>query len=164
MKKPLTAERLREVVRYEPETGIFYWRIQGAYRRNPGDVAGSPSKDGRIRIRIDGTLYYRYRLAWLYVTGSWPEKNIEHINGDPTDDKWENLRDVSQIVNCQNRKRANRGSSTGVLGIHKSREGNYVAQIKHKGKRKTIGTFPTPEAAHLAYVNAKRQIHPGNTL
>lgn len=67
-------------------------------------------------------------------------------------------------MNCQNRKRANRGSSTGVLGIHKSREGNYVAQIKHKGKRKTIGTFSTQEAAQEAYLIAKRQIHPGNTL
>lgn len=90
--------------------------------------------------------------------------NIDHINGDHSDDRWENLRDVSQQMNVQNIKKAKTGSATGLLGVHRSREGNFVAQIKHLGKTKNLGTHQTPEDAHAAYLDAKRQLHPGNTL
>lgn len=160
----LTHARLLEVLRYEPESGLFFWRVKAAHRRMPGDQAGSPSKDGRIRIRIDGRLFYGYRLAWFYMTGQWPAQWIDHINGDHTDDRWVNLRDVSQTLNLQNQRGPGKSSSTGLLGAQRTRSGKFTSAIRINGRRLRLGTFGTPVEAHEAYVAAKRQHHPGNTL
>jgi hypothetical protein len=160
----LTAERLRQALHYEPMTGEFTWLIRGAHRRNPGDAAGSPSKDGRIRIRIDGELFYRYRLAWMYMTGQWPTFHIDHINGNQTDDRWLNLRDVTQSVNLQNLRHAPKHSTTGLLGAHRRSHGRFESQIQLAGRRYFLGTFDTPEESHAAYLKAKRKYHEGCTL
>jgi hypothetical protein len=162
--KNLTQARLKEVLRYDQQSGQFFWIVRGAYRRNPGDAAGSPSKDGRIRIRIDGELFYRYRLAWLYMTGYWPTKNIDHINGDQTDDRWVNLRDVSQSENLQNQRCAPKHSSTGLIGAQRGRNGKFSSSIQLHKKHKFLGTFATPEEAHAAYIKAKRELHPASTI
>ncbi|HSV48409.1 MAG TPA: HNH endonuclease [Ramlibacter sp.] len=117
-----------------------------------------------MRIRIDGQLYYRYRLAWFYMTGIWPSHGIDHRNGDSSDDRWENLRDVTQSVNMQNLKRAPRHSSTGLLGAHRTRYGTFESTIQANKRKRRLGTFESPEEAHAAYLTAKRQDHPGNTL
>ena len=160
----LTHARLVEVLRYEPESGLFFWRVKAAHRRMPGDQAGSPSKDGRNRIRIDGELFYGYRLAWLYMTGQWPEQRVDHINGNPTDDRWVNLRDVSQTVNCQNQRGPGKNNTTGLIGAQRGRSGKFTSEIRINGRRRYLGTFGTPVEAHAAYLAAKRQHHPGNTL
>lgn len=155
----LTYLRLKEVLRYEPDTGRFYWLVNGAQRKRPGDEAGSPSKDGRIRIRIDNELFYRYRLAWLYMTSKWPTQKVDHINGNPADDRWQNLRDVSQRVNIQNRLCAARTNKSGLLGVSATPHGTYTASIRADGKRYRLGTFPTAEQAHSEYMRAKRDLH-----
>jgi len=155
----LTQERLRQVLRYDQETGKCFWLQRAAHRRNPGDEAGCPSKDGRIRIRIDNQLFYRYRLAWLYMTGSWPQQKVDHINGDHTDDRWKNLRDVSQTVNCQNRRAASKTSKSGLLGVETTKNGKFKAAIRIPGKRISLGTFATAEEAHSTYMNAKHELH-----
>jgi len=161
----LTHDRLREVLRYNKRTGVFTWKVAAAHRRKAGDVAGNGSGyQGRRRIRIDGTLYYAYRLAWFYVMGSWPENKIDHRNGDPTDDRWTNLRDVTHGVNMQNQRRATRRNATGLLGAHVTREGRFTSSITTDHKKKRLGSFDSAEAAHEAYLKEKRRSHPGCTI
>lgn len=159
----LTAERLRELLSYDPETGVFMWR-QAGRKRVIGRTAGSLDGSGYRLIRLDGTLYRANRLAWLHTHGCWPDGHVDHINGVTGDDRLANLRDVTRSVNAQNMRRANSKSTTGLLGVSVVKGRYYTARIGVEGRPRHIGTFSTPEAAHAAYVEAKRRLHPGNTL
>lgn len=167
MAKPnISAERVRELLDYDPETGLLRWRAQ---RCNvaAGSVAGSPAPAGAVRIGIDGVIYLAHRLAWLYVNGEWPKMCIDHINGDPKDNRIANLRDVRIQVNSQNRRKPRRINNTGLIGAAwDERRGHYIARIRDSERQRTryIGSFATAEEAHAAYVQAKRQMHEGNTL
>lgn len=147
----LTAERLRERLTYDPDTGEFRWRGRG--------LAGSTNFEGYRVIKIDGRSYKAHRLAWLYAHGSWPSHQIDHLNGRRDDNRLSNLRDVPHIGNCQNRHGAQRNGSSGFLGVTASGTGRWVAQIGHGGTVKYIGTFDTPEAAAAAYRTTKRSLH-----
>jgi hypothetical protein len=151
----LSAERLREVLRYEPDTGEFF--------RTNGKLVGTTDKQTYIRIRIDGTNYKAHRLAWLYVFGEWPIKLIDHINGIPSDNRLANLRDVTHSVNLQNQKRSRRNSQTQVLGVT-VHQNKYQARVNIDGKSIYLGVFTTPELAHDAYLEAKRKHHAGCTI
>ena len=85
--KSLTAERLREVLDYDPDTGVFTRKVRTASSVKVGDVAGSLNGKGYIRIRVDGRLYFAHRLAWLYVHGEWPVDQVDHINGIKNDNR-----------------------------------------------------------------------------
>lgn len=112
-------------------------------------------------IRIDKRLYTAHRLAWLYVHGSWPSGVIDHINGDRGDNRIENLRDIPKAQNHQNLKRPPANNRTGWLGVTFSRRRqHYVAQICIDGRHLYIGSFPTAERAHEAYMRAKHKLHP----
>src|SRR5690606_8595946 len=93
----LTQKRLRELVSYCPDTGIFHDSISGK------QISGYDSK-GYRRLWLDGRNYMMHRLAWLYVYGRWPRAMIDHINGDPRDNRIVNLRDVTNAVNQQNQR------------------------------------------------------------
>nr|WP_274383193.1 HNH endonuclease [Cupriavidus gilardii] len=128
-------------------------------------VAGSPDKGGYLQIFFAGKNHKAHRLAWLYMTGSWPSSNIDHINGVPWDNRWANLRDTPQSVNAQNLRRPRRDNKTGFLGVSPDRRrGGFIAQISANGRCRYLGRFPTPELAHQAYVQAKRQLHAGCTI
>ena len=103
----LTQERLKEVLDYEPETGVFTWK-QNYQKRFIGKRAGSFTHEGYRRITVDRKEYRAARLAWLYVHGEWPSEVIDHINRDRSDDRISNLRDVSPRVNSKN---------TGSVGV-----------------------------------------------
>jgi hypothetical protein len=114
-------------------------------------------------IRLEGAPCQVHRLAFLYVTGSWPSGFVDHINGNPLDNRFCNLRDVPKAINCQNLRRALSNNKCGLLGAS-PRHGKWAATIMSKGVRIHIGTFNTPEEAHAAYVSKKRELHPGCTL
>lgn len=158
----LTAERLREVLSYDPETGVFK-RLISAGGATVGSSPGATDSSGYLQIRIDRKLYLAHRLAWMHMHGEWPSDLIDHINCEKQDNRLINLRQVSKAENCQNRRYASSDSRTGFLGVRKSPYG-WVAAIQAGPKMKHIGTFATPELAHEAYVAAKRIHHPGNTL
>lgn len=88
----LTHARLRELIHYDPDTGVMTWRIARRAQAPPGDVAGGPTQKGYWHIRIDGTLYKRHRLAWLYMTETTPSEEVDHINRKAGDDRFTNLR------------------------------------------------------------------------
>jgi hypothetical protein len=89
MRPPLTAEHLREVLDFDPITGVFIWKVRRNYRQQAGTVAGCRSTGGYITIRVDLRSYPAHRLAWFYTHGTWPAAGcvINHINGDPSDNR-----------------------------------------------------------------------------
>lgn len=157
----ITHARLLALLDYDVDTGVFVWRVTRG-RCAAGDVAGRLNQ-GYIRIKLDGIEYAAHRLAWFWCFGEWPREDIDHLYADTCDNRIGYLRDVSKSMNQQNRRRAAINSSTGYIGVTQKGDG-FVAQIGVDGKHLTFGKHSTPLAAHLAYVDAKRVLHPGNTL
>ena len=163
----LTAAIVRELLSYDAETGAFTWKKEGdGYQRfvggRVGRVAGCMHNKGYLQIRI-GQVYLAHRLAWLYVTGRWPEKTIDHIDGNKLNNAFGNLRDVSSQENAQNLRRPLRTNKLGCQGV--SKHGiKYRASITANGKRVHIGSFGNAEDAHTAYLAAKREMHRGCTI
>ena len=152
-RKPLTAERLRELLSYDPETG-GWTRIKHCARGSHikvGDAAGYRDDRGYLRIWVDGRKYRGYRLAFLYVTGRWPKNEIDHKDGDTTNDRWDNLREATRNENMRNEK-LHRDSGSGLKGVtwHKPSR-RWRAQICVHYRRLAIGYFDSAEAAHEAY-------------
>lgn len=164
----LTSDRLREVLDFDQKLGIFTWKAKTSpqSRVNVGDVAGS-ADNGYTRIRIDGKLHKAHRLAWFWLHGKWPTKDIDHRNGARSDNSESNLREVNRTTNSQNRRSANSLSSTKLLGVKREsgpRSKPFRAMIKVDGKRVHIGYYADPMDAFKAYVEAKRKLHEGNML
>lgn len=159
----LTQARLKELITYNPETGIMHWRVTRG-KAQAGDVAGNPSKN-RLQLTVDGIPTLVHRFIWLYVYGKWPDGVIDHIDGNGHNNRLSNLRDVPQAINTQNNRKARSNSKSGFLGvIFDKRRGSYRAEITLDGKNKYLGRFSTPEEAHAAYLKAKRELHPGCTI
>lgn len=161
-KTALTAERARALLKYNPRTGALTWKVDKG-RARAGDPAGHLDSSGYVKLRIDQAPYWAHRVIWLIVTGEWPKEVIDHRNCVRSDNRWRNLRDVSRSTNQQNQRRAHRNSKTGVLGVHRCREG-FAASITVRGVVKQIGVHSTPEAAQRAYKTAKRHLHAGCTI
>lgn len=144
----LTAKRLRYLLRYDKKTGRMYWRQYRQRVQRHAEAGCKENSDGYWQIRVDGVLYYRSRLAYLYVTGSWPADQIDHINRNRCDDRWCNLRPVTRRQNQQNRTKAS-GLPPGV-SWHKRSE-RFHAHIGIAGKKKHLGCFDSPREAAQAY-------------
>lgn len=158
----LTAERLRELLHYDPLTGLFI-RIVRRGKEKIGSTAGRIDSFGHRQIGIDGRRYLAHRLAWLYMTGVWPIDQIDHINGVPDGNQWSNLRQATGSQNQQNLRKAKGNSKSGLLGVCASR-GKWMASITCGGKQKHLGYFETPQMAHEAYIAAKFKMHPFQTI
>lgn len=168
----LTPERLRELLHYEPLTGVFTWRNEQrtGYNGNgllhrAGDIAGF-LLNRRWKIGIDRKPRLAHRLAWLYMTGEWPMGEIDHMDGDPLNNQFANLRDVTRRVNAQNLKGPISTNSSGFLGVskRKSRPNTWVYAIRMPDGSRIYGQRKSPEDAHAAYLEAKRAFHEGNLL
>lgn len=166
--KTLSQEALKEWLSYDLETGIFRWLKKPNRRIVIGSIAGSAIKTGRHKgrtfIHVESCGYGAHRLAWLYVHGSFPKLFIDHINGDPGDNRISNLREVTAMGNSQNVRRQRSGSTSGLLGAAKGRRGKWESTIKVNKKKRYLGEFKTPQEAHEAYVAAKRKYHPTCTI
>lgn len=163
------AQRVREVLHYSAETGEFTRLHRLAQRHDVGSRADFKINTGPLagyrRVGLDGKRYLAHRLAWLYVHGEWPRQVIDHINGDRGDNRIANMRDVSQGVNTENQRRPSALNRSGYLGVHLHDDGiRWRARIQVRGRGKHIGLFGTKEAAHAAYLEAKRRLHAGCTL
>lgn len=153
----VSIDRLRELFVLTDE-GRLVNRI--ARRHSPvGSVAGTLDvSNGYRRVRVGGVRLKEHRVAFAMHHGHWPAGEVDHIDGDRQNNRPANLRDVSRAENGQNQRRPRKGSRSGLLGViaHGNR---WRAEIKSHGKTKNLGAFATPEEAHAAYLQAKREIH-----
>jgi hypothetical protein len=155
-----TIERVKELVRYDPQNGSFTW-IAG---QNIGKRATSlPNSHGYLRVVIDGKSIGAQRFAWFYMTGEWPEVDTDHRDGRRADNRFDNLRKATRSGNMQNLQKAHRDSATGFLGVSRHRD-RFAASISVDGNRYYLGSYKTPEAAHEAYLVAKRKLHPAGNI
>lgn len=153
----LTAQRLRELLDYEPDTGIFTWRITSR-RAVAGAVAGSDNGKGYIQISVDGRRYAAHRLAWMHVHGDWPTSELDHIDGIRSHNAISNLRPADRFLNNRNVHGARQNSKTGFLGASPKGK-RFVAQIAANGVNHYLGKFDTAQEAHAAYMAAKKIHH-----
>lgn len=156
----ITHNRLREVITYDPETGIFVWRV-GRQKCKAGAVAGRINI-GYVEIMIDGKMYLGHRLAWFYVHGVWPDGNLDHKNLIRSANWIDNLRPATVQQNGYNRGAA-RNNKLSTKGVCVRPGGRYQAQICIEGKNTYLGMFDTPELAHAAY-RAEAEKHHGEFL
>ena len=145
---------VNEFLCYEPETGLFYW-LQKRGRQAPGSRAGSVKDRGYVSIFFNGRRHYAHRLAVVAMTGHAPDGVVDHIDGNPSNNRWLNLRVVSQSENMENRRfQPQRNSKTGLIGASPHANGGYVSQITRDGRRQYLGHFKTAHEAHQAYMEA----------
>src|SRR3990167_475912 len=149
-RQELTADRLRELLHYDPLTGIFKWLVQKG-RVAAGSVAGTSDGNGYVQIRIDGKHYRGQRLAWCYMTGEWPESQVDHEKLNRSDNRWENLREASNAQNTMNQG-LRKSNTSGFKGVswHAAAKA-WVANIRLDARTTYLGTFFSPAAAHGAY-------------
>ena len=161
-----SAERVRELLHYDPNTGVFTRLVsRRGINAKVGDVAGSVNAKGYLRITIDGSDYAGHRIAWLHVHGHAPAGEIDHINGQKDDNRIDNLRVVGRSGNMQNQRRARAINPSGFLGVHfHAGAKKWRAQIGVDGALHRLGLFATAEEAHEAYLRAKSSLHPFSTL
>jgi len=150
----LTKERLKELLNYEPDTGVFTWRISRG-RAMVNTEAGNLHHSGYTCIKIDGKSYRSHRLAFLWITGEFPPHDVDHRDGDVANNRWKNIRHATKSENMQNRG-LNSNNKTGFPGVsyHKA-AGKFMATIKVNSKNRYLGLFDTAETAYLAYSKAK---------
>lgn len=137
-------------------TDLIYNEETGEITRD-GRVCGTPQKTGYIRTSYGGRLFMNHRLAWMLKTGKFPIGQLDHINGIRSDNRWCNLREVSNQQNQFNRK-ARRDSSTGLKGVS-IRGAKYRASIWVDGKERHLGYYKTAEEAKVVYDKIARELH-----
>ena len=152
----LTHAKLIESLWYCKDSGEFTWLVD--YGRNcVGDAAGYVSPINRRHIYVYGESFLASRLAWFYVTGAWPKHYIDHINRDPSDDRWCNIREATPRQNQFNRS-IGANNTTRFKGVSRKRE-KFVAKTREAGKWIHIGVYDTAAEAGHAYSCAVRGSH-----
>lgn len=160
----ITQQELYTHFSYNPLTGLFTRKV-ASRGHAVGEIAGTPMLHGHILIGYKKQKHLAHRLAWYYVNGSWPQNQIDHINGDPSDNRIINLRESTQAENTQNRREASTRSKSGLLGVHWcDRAKKWIAKIMLNKATKYLGSFDNKEEAFDAYLQAKRKLHTFNTI
>lgn len=144
----LTVKLLKEYLHYDEETGVFTYIKKTGRKSVLGKPVGSISKrDGHLEIRFLGTLYRANRLAWFYMTGTWPKKHIDHKDHNELNNAWKNLRDVSQQENNMNMP-MRKDNTSGVMGVWFRKDTNkWAAEIMVDKAKKSLGCYSTIEEA-----------------
>lgn len=151
----LTADVLRSVLNYDPITGVFTWiGSRGRFGAKPGLQAGYIDTRGYVHICLNRSLFKSHRLAWLFVYGKWPDGDVDHINGQPGDNRIANLRDISHAQNLLNTKlfATNTSGSTGVYWGKRAQK--WFAKIVVDGKQTHLGFFSNKTDAEVARLSA----------
>lgn len=153
----LTPARLKELLHYDPETGEFVWLVHRQCKRK-GSQAGTTEAQGYRVIKIDGKSYKAHRLVWLYMTGGWPQDEVDHENMDRVDNRLSNLRPATHSQNQANAKlqKNNKSGAKGVWWNEKRQR--WRACIGHRGKIISLGDHKNIDDAADAYENAATKI------
>jgi hypothetical protein len=149
---PLTQACLREIYHYDPATGVFTRRVKRGRRWVVGEEAGVINALGYRTISIDGRRYNASRLAWLYMTGEWPAKLVDHEDRNKANNRWNNLRHATKSQN--NGNAVHRPNLAGLKGVAVRPRGRFTAQISIGNRNTYLGIFTCPAAAHFAYLVA----------
>ena len=157
----VTIDRLRELLSYDPETGIFQWRVTRGSRAPAGKIAGTVrKKDGYRQINVDGHIYLAHRLAWFYVYESWPDGDIDHENTNKIDNRISNLREATESQNGANRtksKKLGRVYTSKYKGVHWNKVvRKWHTSVMVQRKKIDLGYFETEESAYQAYCAASK--------
>lgn len=158
----ITQEELKNVLSYDENTGIFTRiRPHPLKKSLVNKNAGFVNKNGYVIIKIGTKAYKAHRLALLYVTGMFPDEDTDHINGNRSDNRIENLRPATRSENIQNLKNARIDNiSSGLLGVSFKKSLNkYCSGIRIDGIRKHLGYYETAIEAHDVYLKEKRKLH-----
>lgn len=153
----MNQKHLKSILDYNPETGVFKWKEKCGGAFSEKDAGWNDN--GYIRIMIKSKAYLAHRLAWLYVYGTWPEKFLDHINNNPSDNRIVNLREVTNAQNSFNQKRSV-GNTSGYKGVsfHKHRQ-KFQANIKKNYIQYYLGLFDTAKEAHEAYCRKAKELY-----
>lgn len=165
-------EHIKEDMSYNPDTGEFWWKKQNPSKTRQMDApVGIVNTCGYITVKYKKKQFLLHRLAFYFMSGTLPEDNVDHINGDRRDNRWCNLREASCEENSQNRK-TSKNSTTGLIGVKlafsksafPNRTKRYTACISFRQKRYYLGLFKTAKEAHLAYCKKKAELHSFNPV
>lgn len=154
----LTHARVREVLDYDPQTGIFRWKVNMRPRGKAGAVAGSNHGNGYREIAINQNRHLAHRLAWFWMTGEWPNGQVDHIDLDRSNNAWGNLREATHAQNVYN-SGPRSYNSHGAKGVTRRSYGKWHARIMHNRKLHILGNFDTKEEAANAYNEAAKRLH-----
>ena len=158
-------EVLRSLLDYDPATGLLLWKprsgdsiaVRKWNTRWSGKPAGTPVAHGHRLVRINAKPFYAHRLAWKMLYGEEPPRYIDHINGDPSDNRATNLRAATQSQNMANAARK-RGTRSGEKGVKRNRS-RWMASVKAHGRVHHVGTFDTIAEAKAARDAKARELH-----
>src|SRR5262245_37502188 len=154
--KLITHDQLLDLLWYDPETGEFHWHNRGLGRRKHGR-AGSHNRGAYWLLHLEGRRYMAHRVAWFYITGTWPDQDIDHANGNKSDNRFGNLRSATRTENSANSRCRN--SKSGIKGVHwNTSKRKWRAQIGYNGRSVWLGAFDDKEDARLAYNNAAKAL------
>lgn len=155
-------EVLRSLLRVDDDGNLIRLATTNpicAARFPVGSIAGSLKENGYVRVSIQNRLYWAHRVVWAIHTGAWPDHEIDHINGNPSDNRIENLRLATRLQNSANRGPV-AGKAVGLLGVQwRKKEKKFYSQIRENGKRRSLGFFDTAEEAHAAYMAVARRLY-----
>lgn len=156
----LTQQRLKELLHYNPETGVFTWKVWRGDKAKVGTVAGRQAHPRKqIQIRVDNVQHGAHRLAWLYMTGCWPKQYIDHINRNSLDNRFKNLREATPSQNEYNTA-AHKDSTHKIKGVTLDKlSKTWFARIQIEGRRIYLGHFKTAIDAGVAYEQAAKKHH-----
>lgn len=153
-KVDITQDEIKKQLSYDPDTGDITRRTSTAKCVKVGDIAGWVENTGYRRIMVSGVTLQAHRIVWIYMTGSWPVDQIDHINGDRSDNRFSNLREVNNSDNSKNQK-VRVDNESGIAGVRFRKDcGKWQARVSVNGNRVSLGHFDDIKSAELARLEA----------